>query len=558
MRKVLYLIFCLFAEIIIIDSFDYETNYFNSEHNVKYAENAIYEETMIGVMPNESKVNGYNDDIAMRLKSGSYTAANMVNYNLNSATTSFENFNPDSYSIRSCNDTKLLESAYNNKFSSYLEDNSIMVSESTFSKETTKLINQASIIGTDERVQVVNTNIWPYRATCKLYMEYDNVYNNSTKKYITLKYIGTGFLVGPNLLVTAGHCVYGDVTNSGDCEDNIKNPRFPNRIKVYAGANGYSDINSNYAYYATVDEINIQKQYYENPSFDYDWAACKLNWNLGSATGYYGKISNWYEQGAKVYSYGYPADKSATMCETRGQLVNQNTYTYEYNFDTVAGQSGSPVFMTTNNGAVYVCGIHTSGSSTVNGGTKINTFIFHYLNSFVTYHNYEHEAAIIRPSDYDFADAYPTSATTSAHKLNTGFEFTTTRYRTGFIQSEYIVMSPFRSNITEAYIEYNFNTPITKIEVDLTHWRSLSHEWTYSSNCTAELRTENGYKLDLLSKEMNLSTERTKPTTYTIVFDKPTYSFVFYMESKKTNTNDNNRGRLCIGNMKVYTTEGWF
>lgn len=57
---------------------------------------------------------------------------------------------------------------------------------------------------------------------------------------------------------------------------------------------------------------------------------------------------------------------------------------------------------------------------------------------------------------------------------------------------------------------------------------------------------------------MNLPTDRTKPTTYTIVFDKPTYSFGFYMESKKTNVNDNNRGRLCIGNMKVYTTEGWF
>ena len=94
-------------------------------------------------------------------------------------------------------------------------------------------------------------------------MEYDNVYNNATKTYRTLTYIGTGFMEGPDLLVTAGHCVYGYVTNEGDYQDNVNNPRFPNRIRVYAAANGYSDINSAYVYFASVDEINIQKQYYE-------------------------------------------------------------------------------------------------------------------------------------------------------------------------------------------------------------------------------------------------------------------------------------------------------
>ena len=53
----------------------------------------------------------------------------------------------------------------------------------------------------------------PYLPTAKILMTYYNVYNNATKKYETMRYTGTAFLEGPNLAVTAGHCMYGDVTN---------------------------------------------------------------------------------------------------------------------------------------------------------------------------------------------------------------------------------------------------------------------------------------------------------------------------------------------------------
>ncbi len=179
-----------------------------------------------------------------------------------------------------------------------------------------------------------------------------------------------------------------------------------------------------------------------------------------------------------------------------GHLLKKNDYKYSYDFDTYGGQSGSPVFMTATDGAIYVCGIHTSGSSSANYATRINSFIFHYLNSFVSYHNYEHLAATIVPTDYGFADAYPTDDYTktnyATHTLSSGFQFQTRRYRTGYIQNEYIVMSPFRNGITEAFIEYKFDVPVTKIEVDLAHWRSLSNEWTYSDYLSAVLRIPDG------------------------------------------------------------------
>ncbi len=536
----------------------------------------LVSETLSVVQDASNIVNSYSALTSCSSYSTSnYAAANMINYNLSTRTVSFENFNKDSYENRSNN------SAVNTTSSLYYlkennsESNEIEKSESYLSEGIGFAVSLTSIIGSDERTQVLQTRDWPYRGIVKMYMTFKNVLNQETGTYRDRTFVGTGFMEGPNLMVTAGHCGYSDVTEtyiSGGIEhteydDNIDNPRFPDVIKVYAGLNGSSERSSSYIYYAEVSVINIQKEYFETPSTNYDWCAMQLDRNLGNQTGYYGKISNWYKNNASVYSYGYPGDKPDTMWETHGELTWENDYKYGYNFDTVGGQSGSPVFMTADDGSVYVCGIHTSGNKTTNYATRINSFIFHYLNSFVTYHNYEHLAATIVPTDYGFADAYSTDEYTKTnyqtHTISSGFQFQTRRYRTGYIHNEYIVMSPFRNGITEAFIEYKFDVPVSKIEVDLSNWRSLSYEWTYSSNCTAVLRVPNGNggyttEFDLLASSTNLPTDRTNPTTYTIEFSTPVYSFQFYMQSKHVNVNDNNRGRICIGDLKIYTKEGWY
>lgn len=496
---------------------------------------------------------------------------NMVNYNVQTKTRSFENFNTSSYPRRNPTTQVTPLSFSVNQSEEISNDNEVLFENGlVFPEEYVKPISNSgvsplSIIGDDTRTEVSNPKEYPYKATAKLVMTYFNIYDNVKNKYVTRYSVGTGFLEGPNLLVAAGHCAYSDKSSSytvngvtyTEYEDNLVNPRFPDKIEVFLASSGSADENTSYQYYATALVINIDLDYYLDPTFDHDWAAIELDRNIGNQIGlWYGKIGNWYEQNYDVYSWGYPGDKPGTMWETHGKLIQNSTYRYTYDFDTVGGQSGSPVFMTTSDGRTYVCGIHTSGGSTANGGTKFNTFIFHYLNSYVTSHNYEHLAVTVSPSDYGFADAYPTTITTKQHQMANGFSFTTTRYRTGFIQGEYIVMSPFRKNITKAYIKYDFNDPVSKIEVDLTHWRELSTEWTYSSNCTAVIRTGQTVLLDLLSSSTNLPTDRTQPTTYTIVFPSPVYTFEFYMESKIISTNESNRGRLCIGDLDIYTTEG--
>lgn len=168
----------------------------------------------------------------------------------------------------------------------------------------------------------------------------------------------------------------------------------------------------------------------------------------------------------------------------------------------------------------------------------------------------------IKPSEYGFADAYPTDDSTKInftdHQASNGFKFKTRRYRTGYIHNEYVVMSPIRKGINEAFIEYSFMTAITRLDVELAHWREYSKELLDSS--TGEARLEyysNGWqtKLDLLSEETCLPQDRSQMLLYKITFDQPVYRIRFYSKSSTENTNDSNRGRICIGDMVFHESE---
>lgn len=433
------------------------------------------------------------------------------------------------------------------------------------------------IIGNDDRVLVDNPKSAFDIKIGYLRDTMHNVYNNVTQQYVSLTWTGTCFLVGPNLVLTAGHCLYKDATktnsNTGDTtwEDNIYNPRNVDEIHIYFGANGSSDINNNYQYYARGVKFYIEDAYYNNTQFANDWALIELDRNIGNQIGWFDLKENWYIENGTLSSKGYPGDKpTATMWETTGQFTGRNENEYFNNLDTAPGQSGSPYFVVDNND-YFVCGIHTLGSSTNNGGKIINNLIYRFVDSFFHYHNYLHQAAEIIPTDYGFADNYPTDNYTSSnyrsHTLNTGFHFQTRRYRTGYIHNEYIVMSSIRRNIQSAFIEYKFDNPVLMIQVDLAHWRPVDNEILNCNNGTAVIRynpdPNDPYDfitlMNMLSSNPTstiLPTDRTNPNEYTIVFPKPTYTFQFYTDNNMANVNDSNRGRICIGDLKVYTLDG--
>lgn len=248
-----------------------------------------------------------------------------------------------------------------------------------------------AIIGSDGRTRVANTKISPYLKVAYMKMTFDNVYNKAENIYQSLHAEGTAFMIGKNIVATAGHCIYQDVTSSGDYDDGIDNPRFPDKIEFYFGVSNESeyDLGNNYEYYAEGEVVHIEYSYYISPSFDHDWAVIELDRNLGNTTGWFGRISNWFDASAPVDTYGYPADKPrATMWEITGNFCNKTDFRYyTNNIDTIGGQSGSPYVVTYEGRDGYVCGIHAFSGTSVpiyNGGTVLYNLIFHYIRSFTT------------------------------------------------------------------------------------------------------------------------------------------------------------------------------
>lgn len=418
------------------------------------------------------------------------------------------------------------------------------------------------IIGDDDRTVVSDTTTGMYKFAGNIVAKY-NVQNLKTGNIDTLYYGSTGFMEGPDILVTAGHSVYGDVTSGNEnYEDNLFNPRFPDEIYYYPARNGSSKPYGG----VTVERVYLEKSYYQETTKD--WACCKLSTKIGNTTGWFGKISYFYQENYAIKTIGYPSTGNSQMYESSGNMIyfesSENGYYYRTNLDADGGQSGSPYIINLN-GNNYVCGIHTyaaiytsSGETAYTGGIRIDGIMFAFLNSFVT----SESLYDIKIEDYGFADAYPTDDDTKnnfiTHNLSNGLSFRTRRYRTGYIQQEYIVMSPIRDNIPEmkAYIEYSFNRPIEKMDVDLTMWRPSSTELITSSNGNAYLQVPgaDGWvnQLDLLSSETALPTDRTQPKTYTIEFETPVYSFRFYSEYNGTTyVSGSNRGRICIGDMRL-------
>ncbi len=349
--KAIYLIISLlsFTSISQLDSI----SDFYKQNRVSFNSEKFQKGTSTAKKANQS----FNDD--------SIENVNFVTYDLSSKMTNYEIFDENNYSNRNQVSTV-------NEISDYKENNAI---------------SPATVFSPDERTQITNAKTNPYLPTAKLIAYYEKVYNNATKKYQTIRSYGTAFLEGPNLAVTAGHCCYQDVTDSGNYDDGIDNPRFPDRIEFYFGCDSSSDLDqkSSYRYYAEANVIHLEYSFYEKPNNDHDWSAIVLDRSIGNTIGWYGKISNWHEKNHSLYSWGYPGDKpKGTLWKTQGRTTNEkNKYRYFYDMDTNHGQSGSPIFVTVSSGT-YVCGIHTAGNDEKNSGTKITGTIFAYLNSFVT------------------------------------------------------------------------------------------------------------------------------------------------------------------------------
>src|SRR5215510_7114215 len=218
-----------------------------------------------------------------------------------------------------------------------------------------------TVHGPDDRVQITNTAIYPWRAHASLLI---TAADNSL-------WIGTGWFIGPHTLMTAGHVVH------------IKNSGVPGRdgwvrsIQVVPGRNGST------LPFGSVTSTSFRSVTGWTNSGDetFDYGAIIIPNSLGNTTGWLG--FGVYGDADLVASTGnisgYPGDKpSGTQWYDAHKIDSVGARKVFYDIDTFGGQSGSACYRIIN-GQRFGIAIHAYGGATTNSGTRIVTPVFNNM-----------------------------------------------------------------------------------------------------------------------------------------------------------------------------------
>ena len=202
-----------------------------------------------------------------------------------------------------------------------------------------------SVIGDrDERVRIVDTDLTPWRMICALRMRGPS----GTA-------MGTGWLVGPRTVVTAGHCVFSNHFFGG----------WASTIEVIPGLNGHGDTARPFDSVTSTSFSSVDR-WVNSEEADFDIGCIHLNQDIGNELGWFsiGSLAPAELENFLVNVSGYPADRGRGFEQyhnsNRVSRVSDRRVFYEV--DTFGGQSGAPVWIYEDEeSSPVVIGIHAYG-----------------------------------------------------------------------------------------------------------------------------------------------------------------------------------------------------
>jgi glutamyl endopeptidase len=208
------------------------------------------------------------------------------------------------------------------------------------------------VIGNDDRVRVKQPDMSrnPFRQICALRI----------RAKTGQLFVGTGWFIGPRAIATAGHCVFLHKEGGWAASIDVIPAKFGSSEPVGS---------------LTSKKFRSTDGWIDRKSTDFDYGMLLLDdTSAGDRLGSFEVVAEADSQldGAFANISGYPADRDdANFQFFHGRSMSGVTPTrIQYDIDTFGGQSGSPVWVDTPNGIAAV-GVHTTGSSTSNSGTRI-------------------------------------------------------------------------------------------------------------------------------------------------------------------------------------------
>jgi V8-like Glu-specific endopeptidase len=234
---------------------------------------------------------------------------------------------------------------------------------------------ESGFIDDDDRVRVFKPHLYPFSTICALRSYFPSP--NLGGRPIA----GTGVLVGPRLLLTAGHNVYDEAYGGA-----------VNWVEVYSGLNGEFEGPNTRSVVA--EKWATTNNWLQQGLETFDYGALLLPTDLGNDVGWMAvearadgdlkglAINNasypvgWPKQAREE---GYQPDEATTMWFDYGNVTKLNDFTLYYTeIFTAEGSSGSPIyaFLDGQNDPYRIVGVHNYGGTFANQATRISQIAF--------------------------------------------------------------------------------------------------------------------------------------------------------------------------------------
>ncbi len=142
---------------------------------------------------------------------------------------------------------------------------------------------------------------------------------------------------------------------------------------------------------------------------------------------------------------------------------------------------------------------------------------------------------------------------TATISLENGLKFETVRKRCGYIEDKYLVLSANRENVSEAYLEFEFDEKVRGIDLNMSLWGYSEQLYKEEGDYVHIEYFSNDKYINELDVDLDLLSKNKNDMSYlSATFNTPANKIRIIVCKKNPKVKDWNRGRIVIDNIKLY------